>query len=165
MSKALLITWMCMATSMAQEADQTKTPPRLIVELTDGTQLLGAVAVEGVEVHTPNSAIQLTLRDIAHIHFDPDQEHVTVHLREGGEVSGVLETDVVSLSAAFQPRSLTVAKIQSIKVLEPIPHLDRAKLQRELGGTIQDWNSRTGEITIQYDFDTLAELRQGQRAL
>ena len=159
MSQALLMTWMCTAMSVAQAPAQTQTSPRLALELTDGTHLLGAAAVEGVKIHALDSVIPLTLREILQIQFHPDHEHVTVHLREGGEVSGVLEADVFSLSAAFQPSYLTSGKIQSLKVLDPIPHLDRADLQHDLRGTIQEWNPHTGEITILYDFDSLAELQ------
>ena len=159
MSKASLMTWICTIIWVAQAAAQTQTSPRLTLELIDGAQLLGPAAVESVKIQTPDSAIQLPLRDIAHIQFHPDHEHVTVHLKEGGEVAGVLETDIFSLSAAFQPPSLTTGKVQSLKVLEPIPHLDRADLQRVMRGTIHKWNSHTGEITIQYDFDSLAELQ------
>ena len=162
MSKALLMTLMCTVMWVAQAAAQTQTSPRLALELTDGAQLLGSAAVESVKIQAPDSTIQLTLRDIAHIQFHPDHEHVTAHLKEGDEVAGVLESDVFSLSAAFQPPSLTIGKIQSLKVLEPIPHLDRADLLRVTRGTIQKWNSHTGEITIQYDFDSLAELQDWQ---
>ncbi len=160
MSQALLMTCICTAMSVAQAAAQTETSPRLALELTDGTHLLGAAAVEGVKVHAPDSVIPLALKEIAQIQFHSDHEHVTVHLREGGEVSGVLEADVFSLSAAFRPSELNNGKIQSLKVLEPIPHLDRADLQEGLSGTVQEWNSRTGEITVMYDFDSLSELQE-----
>ena len=85
MSKALLMTLMCTVMWVAQAAAQTQTSPRLALELTDGAQLLGPAAVESVKIQAPDSAIQLPLRDIAHIQFHPDHEHVTVHLKEGYE--------------------------------------------------------------------------------
>jgi len=158
MIKALLAIWMCTAVSVAAAAE-TETSPRLALELTDGSQLLGVAAVESVKVHLPDSVTQFALREITHIELHPDHEHVTVHMREGGEVTGVLEADVFSLSAAFQPSSVTHGTIQALKVLAPIPHVDWDDLQPVVRGTIQEWKPDTGEITILYDFDSLAELQ------
>lgn len=83
------------------EKSTKKTPLQVVLELRDGSRLVGEPAIEFFTVQTSFAKPNVPLDRIAVIEFDEDHEHVKVQFANGDTIQGVADLPSLPIKTAF----------------------------------------------------------------
>ncbi len=99
-------------------ADEPKesAPPRLAVDLSDGSHIIGVPSVKSIPVQTSYAKMDIPLKQIASITIEDDHETATIELQNGDRLTGVPSLDPIELQTVFGEVSFGVQYVRSIYV-------------------------------------------------
>jgi hypothetical protein len=97
-------------------AAQTNGTLRLAVELMDGSRVIGTPAIASVPVETPYAKMNVPLHQIQTLKIGEDHETVTLDLRKGDKLKGVITLAPLKLETLFGSVSIGVEHIKQINV-------------------------------------------------
>ena len=109
----------CAATALitaAGEEAQTNATLRLAIDLVDGSRLIGTSGLATVPVQTSYAKIDVPLTQIQALKIGDDHETVTLNLRNGDKLTGVISLKPIELKTVFGTASIGVEHIQQIRV-------------------------------------------------
>ncbi|MFY9120532.1 MAG: hypothetical protein WAO57_09450, partial [Syntrophomonadaceae bacterium] len=82
-------------------AVQTREQVRLDLDLIDGSRVIGVPVLTSVPVQTSYAKMDIPLRQIVSMEFTADYEKVSLVLRNGDSLLGVVHLEAVSLDTLF----------------------------------------------------------------
>jgi hypothetical protein len=110
----------CAATALisAARADLAKEASalRLEVDLVDGSRLIGAPGIATVPVQTSYAKMDVPLTQIKALKIGEDHETVTLNLRNGDTLTGVISLKPIELKTVFGTASIGIEHIQQFRV-------------------------------------------------
>ena len=155
------------------EADQAL---RLVLELTDGSRVVGIPAISSIPVQTSYAKMNIPLQEILNVRIEADHERVSVEFKNGDKLTGVLNLGPIQLETVSGKASVRVEHIRALRVVRggavslPMPLSDRLVLyysfDRDEGDRVTDLSgsghdgtvrgakwARDGRIGGAYEFD------------
>lgn len=97
--------------------NQVEKPLRLELELTDGSRIIGTPTIKSVPIQTSYAKMEIPLKQIQTIKMGNDHEMVTVGLRNGDIVTGVITCGPVELATVFGKAVIGIAHIRKFDVM------------------------------------------------
>lgn len=93
-------------------------PIRLVVDLTDGSRVIGTSRNDSVRIKTEFGDQKVSLKLVDHVRWKQDREHVVLEFPNGDRLTGAIIPEVVELRTLFG-----VAKIgmEHVVMLKPLP--------------------------------------------
>ncbi|MCX6996555.1 MAG: LamG domain-containing protein [Kiritimatiellaeota bacterium] len=88
--------------------------PQMILELTDGSRLVGAPALDHVELQSDTIKVDLKLDLVQAIEFDQEHQQAQVKLSNGDRLSGQLSPANVELKTAFGKVTVPLTLVRRI---------------------------------------------------
>ncbi len=119
MRRHLLWIGVCAATALitaAGDETQTNATLRLAIDLVDGSRLIGTPVIATVPVQTSYAKMDVPLAQIKALKIGADHETVTLNLRNGDKLTGVLSLAPIKLETLFGPASIGIEHIQQLRV-------------------------------------------------
>ncbi len=106
------------ALAVAGRAEGGKTEPalRLVIELVDGTRLVGTPAIESIPVRTPYATMDISLKYVLALRFEADHKTASIDLWNGDQIRGIIDLKPVELNTVFGKAAVAVAHIRQIRV-------------------------------------------------
>lgn len=106
------------AGSLPRAAAETEViePLRLILELTDGSRVIGVPTVTNLQMRTSFGSISVDLSRLQSLEFTKDKETVAAVLQNGDRLTGSLNLPVVEIKTSFGPIKVPVAIIRKFGV-------------------------------------------------
>jgi hypothetical protein len=95
-------------------------PPRVAVELTDGSRVVGASRQEAIRIQNELGRLQVSLRLIDQVRWKADREHVVVELANGDRITGAIIPEVMRLETLFGEASIPMHHVVLLKAM-PVP--------------------------------------------
>ena len=95
---------------------QTNEILTVILELSDGSHVIGTPGVDTVAVQTSYAKMDIPLKQILSIKMDGDHETAIVDLRNGDKLTGVISLAPIKLETLFGPASIGVEHIKQLRV-------------------------------------------------
>lgn len=96
--------------SPPSEAPETE-PLRLVLELQDGSRIVGVPTIESAKLHTSFAKFDLAFKLISTMEFDEQHENVRVSLANGDSVQGTLNLDAIQLQTSFGKVSILLSQV------------------------------------------------------
>jgi hypothetical protein len=90
---------------------------RISMELTDGSRLIGTPGLATVPVQTSYAKMDVPLTQIQALKIGNDHETVTLDLRNGDTLTGVISLKPIELKTLFGPASIGIEHIKRFQVL------------------------------------------------
>jgi hypothetical protein len=109
----------CAATALitaAGEETQTNATLRLAIDLVDGSRLIGTPGLATVPVQTSYAKMDVPLTQIQALKIGDDHETVTLNLRNGDTLTGVISLKPIELKTLFGTASIGIEHIQQLRV-------------------------------------------------
>jgi hypothetical protein len=110
----------CAATALITAAGEETVPKeqslRLEVDLVDGSRLIGTPGLATVPVQTSYAKMDVPLKQIQALKIGDDHETVTLNLRNGDTLTGVISLKPIKLETLFGPASIGIEHIQQLRV-------------------------------------------------
>lgn len=97
--------------------EQTTVPPRLELDLVDGSRIVGTPAISTVPVQTPYAKMDIPLAQIQTIKMGDDHETVFVDLQNGDKLTGVMTLGPVELATVFGRVAVGIEHIRKFDVV------------------------------------------------
>ena len=98
----ILTIWSFVSTGWAARKKPESAPLRLAIDLVDGSQIMGTPSIKSVPVPGPLYAeMDLPLKHITSIKIDDDHENVSLEMRNGDAIAGVINLEPFELKTAF----------------------------------------------------------------
>ncbi len=155
----------CAATALitaAGEEAQTNATLRLTIDLVDGSRLVGTPVIATVPVQTSYAKMDVPLMQIQALKIGCDHETVTLDLRNGDKLTGVISLAPIKMITVF---GTVAVGIEHIKQLDIVLSGGTAQkglvLWNRLGSESEVKNSRVG-LGGKLDAGRFAEGRFGQ---
>ncbi len=98
------------------EEAQTNAPLRLAIDLVDGSRLIGTPVIASVPVQTSYAKMDVPLTQIQALKIGIDHETVTLNLRNGDTLTGVISLKPIELKTVFGTASIGIEHIQQFRV-------------------------------------------------
>lgn len=111
--------------------------PKLVMELTDGSRIIGTPTVDGFKIESEISGLQVQFAKVSVIEFSGADHAVDLKLRNGDHLSGKLGIGEIPVKTIFGQAAVPVAAIKKITV-------------RVAGGGMPDG------LVLYYSFDTVS---------
>lgn len=89
---------------------------RVVLDLSDGSRLVGTPGVESVPVSTPYANMSVPLRKIRVITMQADHESASFELENGDKITGVITLGPVNLGTMFGQVSIPIENIRTLRV-------------------------------------------------
>jgi|LakMenEpi03Aug12_release.lakeMendotaPanAssembly.Ray.scaffolds.fasta_scaffold315011_2 hypothetical protein len=105
-----------LAVSAWGEEAQTNATLRLAIDLVDGSRLIGTPGIATVPVQTSYAKMDVPLTQIQALKIGDDHETVTLNLRNGDKLTGVISLKPIELKTVFGPASIGIEHIQQLRV-------------------------------------------------
>ena len=102
------------ATAAGAEPASTNRPPGIVLELVDGSRLVGTPEITSLSVQTSYAKVDIPVQRVARVEFREDRESVNILLRNGDTMTGVLALPQVPLATLFGKASVKVELIRVI---------------------------------------------------
>ena len=90
---------------------------RLVLELTDGSRLVGTPGIESVPVQTSYARMDVPLRQLVTVRIDADHETASLDLKNGDKVKGVVNLSPIKLETVFGKVSVGIENIRELRVV------------------------------------------------
>ena len=119
MKRHLLWIGVCAATALitaAGEETQTNVTLRLAIDLVDGSRLIGTPAIATVPVQTSYAKMDVPLTQIQSLKIGDDHETVTLDLRNGDKLTGVISLAPIKLITVFGTVAVGIEHIKQLRV-------------------------------------------------
>jgi hypothetical protein len=94
--------------------------PTAVVDLEDGSRIVGVPAVAEIEIVSPLGRIRLPLKTIARMEFNADRETVVISLANGDRLSGVPALESLKIDTAWAKISVELRHIRLLTVSKPV---------------------------------------------
>lgn len=106
------------ARARAQETMKSAVAPQLqlVVELRDGSRVIGVPSIESLPVRTSFAKVTLPLKQITTVEFGEDRQIAKVNCANGDIIQGSLDINAISLKTSFNTVSLQPKDIVRITV-------------------------------------------------
>ena len=95
---------------------QTNEVLTVILELVDGSRVIGTPGVEAVAMQTPYAKVSLPLKQILSITMEADHENASFYLKNGDTLTGVMTLGPIPLTTAFGQVTVAVEHIRQLAV-------------------------------------------------
>ena len=89
---------------------------RLILELSDGSRIVGIPTMSSIPLQTPYAKLDVPLAQAAIITIAPDHEAASIDLQSGDRITGVLNLGMIQLETAFGMVSIGIEHIRECRV-------------------------------------------------
>ena len=89
---------------------------QLVVELTDGSRVIGTPSADALKIATKYAGMQVPLAGISSIEFHGPDHDALVNLRNGDHVSGKLAINEIALKTLFGQTTIPLASIDKLMV-------------------------------------------------
>lgn len=122
MSKTIpsLLLWLAAVVSAhAADGSPNTNASSFVMELTDGSRVIGTPAITSLQVRTSFGRVDIALALVQSIDFKSDKETVTLALRNGDKVQGALSLDAVELQTVMGRVKIPFNLAQKILVRLP----------------------------------------------
>jgi hypothetical protein len=96
---------------------QTNEVLTVILELTDGSRVIGTPGVEAVAMQTPYAKVSLPLKQILSITMEADHETASFNLKNGDTLTGVMTLGPIPLTTAFGKVTVAAEHIRQLAVM------------------------------------------------
>jgi hypothetical protein len=96
---------------------QTNEVLTVILELVDGSRVIGTPGVEAVAMQTPYAKVSLPLKQILSITMEADHENASFYLKNGDKLTGVMTLGPIPLTTAFGKVTVAVEHIRQLAVM------------------------------------------------
>ncbi len=100
----------------AGEEAQTNATLSLAIDLVDGSHLIGTPVIATVPVQTSYAKMDVPLTQIQALKIGDDHETVTLNLRNGDKLTGVISLKPIELKTVFGTASIGIEHIQQLRV-------------------------------------------------
>jgi hypothetical protein len=120
MRRHLLWIGVCVATALitaAGEETQTNATLRLAIDLVDGSRLIGTPAIATVPVQTSYAKMDVPLTQIQALKIGDDHETVTLNLRNGDKLTGVISLAPIKLITVFGTVAVGIEHIKQLDIV------------------------------------------------
>jgi hypothetical protein len=120
MKRHLLWIGVCAATALitaAGEETQTNVTLRLAIDLVDGSRLIGTPAIATVPVQTSYAKMDVPLTQIQSLKIGDDHETVTLDLRNGDKLTGVISLAPIKLITVFGTVAVGIEHIKQLDIV------------------------------------------------
>jgi hypothetical protein len=137
----LAVTALLLATVGSAEKANTKPVLRLVLDLTDGSRIIGVPSIQSIPVQTSYAKMDIPLKRILSIRIDDDHETASFELQDRDKVKGVPKLSPVVLDTVFGRVSIGLEHVTKIEVLRgslsgrPVLHYS---FDRDEGGRVID---------------------------
>jgi len=91
-------------------------PVRLVLDLVDGSHIIGTPSIEVVSVQTAYAKLDVPLTKILAIRINPDHETAAIDLQNGDKLTGVITLAPLQLTTVFGQVSIGVEYVARISV-------------------------------------------------
>jgi len=95
---------------------QTSQQLRLELDLSDGSHIIGVPVIASVSVQTPYATMKLPLKQVLALKMGEDHEAVTIDMRNGDKLKGVIHLEPISLETLFGNVAIGVEHIRALRV-------------------------------------------------
>ncbi|MFZ4396690.1 MAG: LamG domain-containing protein [Kiritimatiellia bacterium] len=114
----LLVSLICLLSAQAAETNRAgeSASLQLSIDLVDGSRILGTPAIESVPMETSYAKMNVPLKQIQTMKIGEDHETVTLELRNGDKLKGVITLAPVKLTTVFGQVSVNLALATGISV-------------------------------------------------
>jgi len=96
--------------------DEKKSPLRLILDLSDGSHIMGSPTRETLPFQSSLAKVNIPLKSISAIQFKGDRETVKISFQNGDQLQGVLNLDAIEVTTLFGKVSIDMHHITSLRV-------------------------------------------------
>lgn len=100
------------------DAPKTNEVLRVILELSDGSRVVGTPGIATVPVQTPYAKMTVPLRQILAIKLNVDHEAAVIETRNGDTVKGVVSLSPLELTTVFGSVKIGIEQLLRISVLQ-----------------------------------------------
>ena len=151
----------CAATALITAAGEETVPKeqslRLEVDLVDGSRLIGTPSLAMVPVQTSYAKMDVPLTQIQALKIGDDHETVTLNLRNGDTLTGVISLKPIELKTLFGTASIGIEHVKQINVVltgGALPEALRSGLilrysfDRDEKGTVVDTSGRRNDGVV-----------------
>ncbi len=107
------------ATWAEPATNQMEKPLRLELTLVDGSRIIGTPAIETVPVATSFALMNIPLKQIQTLKIGEDHETVSLELRNGDKLKGVITLAPIKLTTVFGSVAVGIAQIRELRVVPP----------------------------------------------
>ncbi len=126
------------------EQDKVDLSLRLVLDLVDGSRVIGIPDVQSVPIHTSYAKMDLSLEEIRSVTIGADHEAASVDLQNGDKIRGVVSLKPIKLQTIFGKVSVGAEHIREIYVMRGVGAIAAAL---------------EGRLILYYSFDVEEESR------
>ncbi len=112
---AIAFAWFRVNVSFGEEG-QPGTSLRLVVDLSDGSRIMGLPTRETIPFQSSLAKMNIPLKAISTIHFKNNHETVKISFHNGDQLQGVLNLDAIEVTTLFGKVSINMEHIASLRV-------------------------------------------------
>jgi hypothetical protein len=145
------------AAASMDAAAQTNVTLRLVVDLLDGSRVIGTPAIASVPVQTSYARMELPLKQIQTLKIGEDHETATFDLRNGDKLKGAITLAPLKLQTSFGPVAIGIEHLRELRVLLSGGALPDAlqkglvlyyTFDRDDGSNITDGSTKANHATV-----------------
>jgi len=127
--------------------DAGAAPPRVILQLSDGSRVVGTPSNDVLSFQTSYAKIKLPLAKIESVHFDKDHERITVNLKNDDRLQGAADFGEIQLQTLFGRVTIAVEHLALLQVTSGIQPITEGLIlwldAREF--TPEKWTDKSGQ--------------------
>ncbi|MDA1088398.1 MAG: hypothetical protein O2901_15460 [Verrucomicrobia bacterium] len=138
--------------------EETDPHPRVELDLTDGSHVIGNAAIESLPFQTSYAKLDIPLTQILTMRLNADHETAVLVLRNGDTLNGVVSLERINLETIFGGVAVDIKYMRELRVILSDGALPDALKQglvlhysfdRDEGGTVTDESERGNHGSIQ----------------
>jgi hypothetical protein len=104
--------------SAMPEPNPTNEPPlRLVVDLVEGSRLIGVPSLASIPVQTPYAKLEIALSQLQAIRWEPDRATVVLEMNNGDKVKGAIPLKALEIQGVFGKVLVAAEYIAKIGIL------------------------------------------------
>ncbi len=94
----------------------TNAPLCVVIDLVDGSRIIGTPRIKGVTLQTTYAKVDLPLTQIRTIRMNPDHETALVELKKGDKLTGVITLAPIQLATVFGKATVGIEHVARISI-------------------------------------------------